>query len=147
MTAPLPQYTQKKPFSDGFYNGFEQQAPPHQFSDIRLHDPSIVSTSPGERRMNNSPPGGIPSSLPHTTNLSAVPHVPHSNGGLPHPNGGIPHPNGGGPLSNGGGVPHLGSHPNNPNLDMSSLQQGLQELFPHANISFSGRFHNLILVN
>ena len=25
-----------------------------------------------------------------------------------------------------------------PNMDMSSLQQGLQELFPHANISFSG---------
>lgn len=134
MAGPLPQFNQKKqPFSDAgaFYNGFDQAAAAAaQFSDIRLHDPSIVSTSPGDRRVNNSPPGGAPTSLPHTSSL-APPHVP--NGVVPHLNGGIPHPN----LQNGGGPPHLGPH--NPNLDMSSLQQGLQELFPHANISFSGQ--------
>ena len=35
----------KKPFSEGFYNsGFEGAT----YGDIRLHDPSIVSTSPGK---------------------------------------------------------------------------------------------------
>lgn len=71
----------KKPFSEVFYNsGFEGAT----YGDIRLHDPSIVSTSPGQQeRQRHSPPGG--------------------------------------------------------SMDMSSLQQGLQELFPHANISFSGQ--------
>lgn len=149
MSGPLQQYNQKKPFSDGFYNGLDHQQQQQQQPqyDIRLHDPSIVSTSPGEiRRLNNSPPvtagiGAPPHAptLPHS-NPGALPHsvVQHSNGGsVPHPSNGMPHPSNGMPHPNGGG-PHLGSHPN-PNLDMSSLQQGLQELFPHANISFSGQ--------
>ncbi|XP_063685176.1 CCR4-NOT transcription complex subunit 4-like isoform X2 [Bolinopsis microptera] len=86
--GPLPQFNQKKSFSvsDGFYNGYDGAPPtvPH-FSDIRLHDPSIVSTSPQDLRRVNSSPA-----------------APQQNA-----------------------------------LDMSSLQQGLQELFPHANISFS----------
>ncbi|XP_063685185.1 CCR4-NOT transcription complex subunit 4-like isoform X11 [Bolinopsis microptera] len=88
--GPLPQFNQKKSFSvsDGFYNGYDGAPPtvPH-FSDIRLHDPSIVSTSPQDLRRVNSSPA-----------------APQQNA-----------------------------------LDMSSLQQGLQELFPHANISFSGQ--------
>lgn len=138
MTGPLQQYNQKKPFSEGFYNGFDHhhhQQPP-QYSDIRLQDPSIVSTSHDESRrgapdsrLNNSPPGGLgaPANLSQT---GALPHMQHSSGGVGATHPSMPHPN--------GAAPHIGSHPN-PNMDMSSLQQGLQELFPHANISFSGQ--------
>jgi hypothetical protein len=89
--GPLPHFNQKKPFSvsEGFYSGYDTAPPtaPPQFGDIRLHDPSIVSTSPQDLRRVNSSPGA----------------------------------------------------PQQSSLDMSSLQQGLQELFPNANISFSGQ--------
>jgi len=92
----LPQFNSPKkqtPFSDPqptffqpHHNGFDHhnQQQHQQYPDIRLHDPSIVSTSPGERP---SPAAANPASA----------------------------------------------------LNMNSLQQGLQELFPHANISFSGQ--------
>jgi hypothetical protein len=95
----------KKPYTDGFYNSYNghEQSPPN-FSDIRLHDPSILSTSPG---------GSIQQ---HDTHQRPSP--PQQMCQMP----------------GGGAPPAPGS-----SLDMSSLQQGLQELFPNANISFSGQ--------